>query len=266
MAKKKRRRAKAAATAESPLADAPQATPAIAKKKRKRAKAPEPGLLRFFRKQGRTIGIMGGLALVLAAIWFIADPFGGGLTAIDPVTGEEVRAGIIAGQDGASGRRGDPAPNFLLPDYDGFAVRLDEVQGKVVFVNFWASWCGPCEREMPSIIRIAEEFPDDVVVLAVNRGESKSTATGWTRRADRPFREDLENFHWLLDRDESVWRKYRAGSGMPQSVFLTTSGIINREVRQGMEYSTMLQSVEQALAASAPPVLPDDSSSTAPAP
>lgn len=264
MAKKKRRRAKAAA--ESSLAEAPQAAPAVAKKKRKRGKAPEPALLRFFRRRGRAIGVTGGLAIVVVAIWFIADPLGGGLTAIDRATGEEVRAGIIDGQAGASTRRGDPAPNFLLPDYDGFAVRLDEFQGKVVFVNFWASWCGPCEREMPNIIRIAEEFPDDVVVLAVNRGEAKSTATGWTRRSDRPFREDLENFYWLLDRDESVWRKYRVSSGMPQSVFLTTSGIVNRGVRQGMEYSTILQSVQQALAASAPPVLPDDSSSTAPAP
>ena len=186
------------------------------------------------------------------AIIVFADPFGGAPTAIDE-NGEEVRAGLIDGRPGARARTGSAAPNFLLPDYDQQAVRLDQFEGKVVFVNFWASWCGPCEREMPDIIRVAERFPDDVVVIAINRGESKGTATGWTR--SRNFREDLPNFKWVLDQREEVVREYQV-EGMPQSFFIDPSGIVSREIRQAAEYDDMLISLETALSASGP-VLPD---------
>ena len=219
----------------------------MAKKKRKRAQPPESpiaGFLRRNRKWARRFGITAGLVAVLAAVWFLADPFGGTPTAIDE-NGVEVNAGPIDWEGSAAQVRGQ-AQNFLLPDYDKQAVRLDQFAGKAVFVNFWASWCGPCEREMPNIIQIAEEFPDDVVVIAINPGEPKDTATNWTR--SRNFREDLPNFYWLLDERESVWRKYSQGNGMPQSFFLDSDGIIRRDVARGLEYDEMLASMERALA------------------
>lgn len=227
----------------------------MAKKKRKRAKQPESTFDRFLKrnaKWGRRLVITGALIGVVVAIIVFADPFGGAPTAIDE-NGEEVRAGLIDGRPGARARTGSAAPNFLLPDYDQQAVRLDQFEGKVVFVNFWASWCGPCEREMPDIIRVAERFPDDVVVIAINRGESKGTATGWTR--SRNFREDLPNFKWVLDQREEVVREYQV-EGMPQSFFIDPSGIVSREIRQAAEYDDMLISLETALSASGP-VLPD---------
>lgn len=223
----------------------------MAKKKRKRIQEPESPIAGFIRrhpKLGRRLGIGAALTAAFAVLWFIADPLGGGFTAIDE-NGEEVRAGIIDGAPNASARSGRPAPNFLLPDYDRQAVRLDQFDGKVVFVNFWASWCGPCEREMPSIQRVAEQFPDDVVVLALNRGESKSTATGWTR--SRNFREDLPNFYWLLDERERVFREYQRGSGMPQSFFIDRNGIVRETVARGLEYDEMLAIVRSAIGTSA---------------
>ena len=219
----------------------------MAKKKRKRAQPPESpiaGFLRRHRKWPRRLGVTAGLVAVLAAIWFFADPFGGTPTAIDE-NGVEVNAGPIDWEGSTAQVRGQ-AQNFLLPDYDKQAVRLDEFAGKAVFVNFWASWCEPCLREMPNIIQIAEEFPDDVVVIAINRGEPKGTATNWTRANN--FREDLPNFYWLLDERESVWRKYSQGNGMPQSFFLDSDGIIRRDVSGGLEYGGMLDRIELALA------------------
>ncbi len=219
----------------------------MAKKKRKRAQQPpESPVSRFFQqnqKWFRRLAITAGLVGVLAAIWFIADPFGGTPTAIDE-NGLEVRAGLVDRVGGDGGR--DLAANFLLPDYDQQAVRLEDFEGKVVFLNFWASWCGPCEREMPSIIRIAEQFPDDVVVLAVNRGESKGTATNWTRT--RNFREDLPNFLWLLDSREIVYREYRQGNGMPQSYFIDPAGVVRSGIPRALEFDEMVASVERALA------------------
>ena len=101
---------------------------------------------------------------------------------------------------------------------------------------------------MPFVLRVAEQFPDDVVVLALNRGESKSTATGWTR--SRNFREDLPNFYWLLDERERVFREYQRGSGMPQSFFIDRNGIVRETVTRGLEYDEMLAIVRSAIGTS----------------
>ena len=100
--------------------------------------------MRRNEKWVRRFAITAGLVGVLVAVWFLADPFGGGLTAIDE-NGVEVRAGVIDGRAGAQARTNKPAPNFLLPDYDKKAVRLDQFEGKVVFVDVTADWCLTCQ-------------------------------------------------------------------------------------------------------------------------
>lgn len=224
----------------------------MSKKKRKKAKAQE-NTSAWSRWAGRNskwfrrLGISAGLIAMVVALFIIADPLGGGFTAID-ATGEEVKAGVIDGAPGARARTGSPAPNFLLPDYDKQAVTLADYQGKTVFVNFWASWCGPCAEEMPDIVRIAEKFPDDIVVLAVNRGESKGQAQGWTQSLRLP--EDLPNFKWILDGRESVRREYGV-DGMPQSFVIDSGGSVFAELRHGTDYDEMYALIEPLITSSA---------------
>ncbi len=223
----------------------------MARKKRKRSAPPEHPLVRLTKRHPkwvRRVAILAGLAVAAAAVWFIADPLGGTPTAIE--NGQEVRAGVLD-REGAASRSGRPAPNFRLPDYERQAVRLDEFEGKAVFINFWASWCDVCEREMPDIVRIAEEFPDDVVVLAINRGESRGTAEGWS---SSHIRDVPPNFYLLLDPREDVTREYRV-DGMPQSFFVDGRGILRRELRRGLEYDEMRAALEDAFG----PILPSTS-------
>ncbi|MGZ7441969.1 TlpA family protein disulfide reductase [Paenibacillus sp. TH7-28] len=70
---------------------------------------------------------------------------------------------------------GSPAPVFQAVNTYGEKLSLDEYRGKVIVLNFWASWCGPCVKEMPLIHRISHDNDSDVVTLFVNVGESKGT-------------------------------------------------------------------------------------------
>ena len=69
-----------------------------------------------------------------------------------------------------------PAPAISLADTSGHSVELSELQGKLVIVNLWATWCGPCLREMPSLERLQSRLGERVAVLAVSedRGGNKS--------------------------------------------------------------------------------------------
>lgn len=215
----------------------------MAKKGKRVRRADSP--LRWYLKQNqrwvRRLGIFAALAVVGAAVWYIVDPLQGPPKAIT-ADGQEVNAGVID-RPGAAARSGSLAPDFVLPDYDRRAVYLSQFEGNVVLINFWASWCTFCEQEMPDIIDLAERYPDDVVVLAVNRGESKGTAKGWTNRHDFL---DLPNVYWLLDEREDVISEYHV-EGMPQSFFIDVEGNVHRELRRVMKYEEMVDAVQDAL-------------------
>ena len=68
---------------------------------------------------------------------------------------------------------GTPAPNFTVQSLDGRAISLQDMRGKTVIVNFWATWCAPCRSEMPDMEQLSRERGDELVVLAVNVQEAK---------------------------------------------------------------------------------------------
>ena len=69
---------------------------------------------------------------------------------------------------------GDPAPNFQLRDMNGRVVALSDLRGKVVLLNFWATWCGPCRVEMPAMERLYRAYDrKDFEILAVSTGTTR---------------------------------------------------------------------------------------------
>jgi peroxiredoxin len=99
---------------------------------------------------------------------------------------------------------GGRTPALALPDVDGKVHRLADYRGKAVLVNFWATWCGPCREEMPSMeaLRVAMQGKP-FVVLAVNVGEGGRVAQSFGERMSL-------GFPLLLDRDTSTTRAWSA--------------------------------------------------------
>lgn len=77
-----------------------------------------------------------------------------------------------------------PVPVLAATDLSGKAWRLSELRGKVVLINFWASWCEPCRAEMPSLQQLADQEPQRLVVLAVNFKENESKVRQFVQRTD----------------------------------------------------------------------------------
>jgi thiol-disulfide isomerase/thioredoxin len=116
---------------------------------------------------------------------------------------------------------GSPAPDFQINQLGGQPVRLSDLKGKPVLINFWATWCGPCTAEMPAIQKIYAQYPSQFTVLAVNADEPVSDIKSFLK--DKGLTFDI-----LLDPGGKVQSLYRL-RGYPTSFFLDADGIVRAE-------------------------------------
>lgn len=107
--------------------------------------------------------------------------------------------------------------NATFTDLDGNPVSIDQFEGKLVLIDFWESWCGPCLQVFPAMADLREEYPDNFEVLAVTVGivEGPEEAKNFITENDYPFT-------WLYD-ENGVFDKL-GGVGIPYKVFISPSG------------------------------------------
>ncbi|MFQ5587066.1 MAG: TlpA family protein disulfide reductase [Thermodesulfobacteriota bacterium] len=117
---------------------------------------------------------------------------------------------------------GAPAPGFTLKDADGRAVSLSQYKGRVIFINFWASWCGPCKKEFPALNAFIEKYdPSEVVALAINIDKKRSHADNFLKRMPGLSK----NMIVLFDPRSKVIPAYKARA-MPTSFVIDRAGKI----------------------------------------
>lgn len=117
---------------------------------------------------------------------------------------------------------GEPAPKFRARTLDGQTFTNESIKGKVVLIQFWATWCGFCRRDQPAVDRVAKEFADKgLIVLAVNVGEDRLKVEGYLEQSPREC-------HIVLTRDTNLQQAFRA-EGFPKYVVINRAGKIAGE-------------------------------------
>ncbi len=168
----------------------------------------------------RVVAALAALVAVTGAVWFLssASPFQHRAETV-PAKVAVIRANLPDEPGRASGPRlGMPAPDFEWIAPHGRSERLSGLRGRVVVINWWATWCGPCRTEMPALERIARADPD-LVVLAVDIQESVEQVADFFERLE------LRHLVPMLDPTGDTARRY-AFLALPQTFFIGGDGVI----------------------------------------
>ena len=168
------------------------------------------------RKNGLQMWLMVALIVVIAAILVL--PMGGGndAAAEEPIVLEESERDDLDATTLV--KAGMPAPDFTVTMFDGRQLTLSSLRGKVVLLNFWATWCPPCREELARVPQeIIEHFRgEEFVFLPISRGE--------TREAVAAFREQMGyTFAMGLDPERAIYDLY-ASNYIPRNFLINAEG------------------------------------------
>ena len=126
---------------------------------------------------------------------------------------------------------GRDAPPLVLKNMDGETWDLSEARGHWVFVHFWATWCGPCRREMPTIQALFPEFdPQELEIVLVNTAETEDTVFGFLASV-------APDITPLMDEDGLVTERWQP-RGLPASFFVDPEGKLRYLALGGRPWDT----------------------------
>ena len=206
-------------------------------------------VLNFFRSHQSIVRWtvkLGGVLLIVMGVLTITGAAGSlsaGLAAQDPAVSQE----SAASQE--EERPSVPAPDFTLTDQFGESHTLSDYQGKIVFLNFWATWCGPCKSEMPDIQALYEAHggnAEDLVVLGVaqpgvgREGSSEDIADF--------LAEDGYTYPVVMDEDGSVFAQYGIRA-FPTTFMISSDGTVYGYVEGAISAEIMEDIVRQTVEA-----------------
>lgn len=161
------------------------------------------------------------VAVIVLAVWYLQAGRGSG--GARPASG----TGIVP-LPAAKNPTGKPpsteigraAPDFVLQKLGGGTLRLSDLQGKTVLINFWATWCGPCREEMPHLVKVYDQYKDQgFIVLSVDEQEDANTVQKFVDQYGM-------RFPVVLDTSGQVGETFHAGTQFPTSIFLNPDGTV----------------------------------------
>ncbi|MDW8215694.1 MAG: TlpA disulfide reductase family protein [Roseiflexaceae bacterium] len=181
-------------------------------------------------------------ALVLLTLAATLAGCGGQRAGVSPVSDAsiDIPAGVAVESRLVDRGGGVPAPGEVAPDFaftfaNGETRRLSDLRGAKVVVNFWATWCAPCEEEMPDLQRL--DARDDVVVLGVNRLELPDVIIPFARERNLTFT-------LIANPDGDIIERYGA-KNIPISYFINSDGTIGYRQLGIMTFEMMQEQADR---------------------
>lgn len=163
---------------------------------------------------------LGALIVALTLLTMLSRP-----SEIDPDAPPPAADGAAADGDTAGGVvAGAPARlDFTLKDMNGVDVSLASFKGKVILLNFWATWCAPCRVEIPYLIELQKEYGDDLVILGVSIDDSADKL--------KPYASEMAiNYPLLIAAGRQTFQDaYGPFYGIPVTVFVGRDGLIHKK-------------------------------------
>ncbi len=138
-----------------------------------------------------------------------------------------------------------PTPENLAPDFTainlqtGKPISLSDYRGKIVFLNFWGSWCPPCRMEMPAFQEVYEEYGDQVVIIGVGVNDSEANLRGFVQ-------EKGITYPIVWDRTSEVARKYRIRS-LPTTYRIDQNGVMTGVAVGALTKEQLVKAIESML-------------------
>ncbi len=195
--------------------------------------------------------IVGGAIAVLAATGLFGDQGGGttdtgvkieNVAVLEPPRTAE-QADLEIGPEA-----GQLAPDFEISDSNGSRRRLSEFRGKPVYLNFWATWCTPCLKELPDIAELQQRLKDELVIIVVNRREPLGDATSYLANLPRLDGGNGVSFDINgQDPGDTLYGEYQGATFMPLSFFIDAEGVITSRYNGIIPLETMEDAVSEAL-------------------
>ena len=170
------------------------------------------------RRQKAWLGMVA-VAAALMLLSLLSGPDG-----FDPDAPPPAADGSDASDTGDALAPGTVAPlDFTLKDMNGIDVRLASFKGKVILLNFWATWCGPCRVEIPHLIELQQQYGDDLVVLGVSIDD--------TAEQLKPYATEMKvNYPLLVGNGRQDFQDaYGPFYGIPVTVFVARDGLVHKK-------------------------------------
>jgi peroxiredoxin len=140
--------------------------------------------------------------------------------------------------------KGKPAPDFTLPTIDGKQVKLSDLRGKAVLVNFWATWCGPCKLEIPWFLDLQKQYGGQgLVILGIAMDDNPDVVP--------KFAQEMKIDYPILIGNEKVAEQYGGVEGLPQTFYVDRTGKIVKKVAGIVSHSDVEEGIKQALGTNA---------------